>query len=144
MNARVKAFALLAFFALVSPVLSDQSKWLGVAELKAAFAGRTLTGNYADGFIFTETYAQDGRISYWDPQVTTEGRWHVSTDQGFCTFYDNLVGGCFKTLKVGDNCFQFFLLEAQDSGPLPKGKGTPYISQGWYPDKPSTCEALTG
>jgi hypothetical protein len=116
--------------------------WMSETEMVSAFGGRTLNGKYASGLSFTETYRPDGHISYWDPNIIATGRWRVS-EQGFCTFYDDMNGGCFLARKVGANCFEFFIIETQDNGPLPPGSSKPYVAQGWYPDKPSTCSALT-
>ncbi len=107
-----------------------------------AFAGRTIEGRYGSGLTFAETYASDGRISYRDPTVTAAGNWRV-TAQGFCTFYDEMNGGCFLVRKLGANCFEFYFSEGQDSGPLLPKESKPYVAQGWYPEKPSTCVALS-
>jgi hypothetical protein len=117
-------------------------EWLGESAMRSAFAGKTLTGKYATGTPFTETYAENGSISYWDPVMSATGRWHASK-QGFCTFYETMNGGCFSARKIGENCFEFYLIESQDTGPLPPREGQPYVAQGWYPDRKPTCEALT-
>jgi hypothetical protein len=119
-----------------------EQNWMQDVELQAAFNGKVVTGYHSGGFPFTETYAKDGGISYWQPGIVATGRWHI-TGREFCTFYEDLNGGCFLTRKVGDNCFQFYLTENQESGPLTQKEGTPYVSQVWYPDRKSTCEDLT-
>lgn len=111
-------------------------------EMKSAFGGKTFAGRYVNGDEFTETYWTDGGINYSDKNGQAVGRWHVSA-QGFCTFYENMNGGCFLVRKSGDNCFDFFVVEDQDTGPLPKGEKPSLVAQGWNPEKPSTCIALS-
>ncbi len=106
-----------------------------------SFAGRTIDGRYGSGLAFTETYRADGSISYKDTLASASGNWRV-TGQGFCTFYEDMNGGCFLVRKMGANCFEFYIAESQDTGPLPPRQGKPYVAQGWYPEKPSTCSAL--
>jgi hypothetical protein len=119
-----------------------QENWMDEQMMAKAFAGRTIDGRYSSGLTFTETYASDGRISYRDPTVTASGNWRV-TAQGFCTFYDEMNGGCFLVRRLGTNCFEFYFSEGPDSGPLSPKEGKPYVAQGWYPEKPSTCVALS-
>jgi hypothetical protein len=130
-------FALNAF----GPAAAFERNWMNETSMQRAFSGKTLTGRYATGTPFTETYKQDGSIVYWDPGLAATGYWRVSK-QGFCTFYDDMNGGCFLAQQIGENCFEFYLVESQDSGPLPSKESEPYIAQGWYPDKTPTCEVL--
>jgi hypothetical protein len=138
-------YAIAALTGLTLAVTGDVAeRWLTVSEMQTAFASRTLNGAYASGLEFTETYLSDGTINYSDARLQATGRWHIS-DQGFCTFYDGsaeMSGGCFLARKVSANCFEFYLRESQDSGPLPEGETRPYVAQGWYPEEPSTCEIL--
>ncbi len=133
----------LACFILLLPVPARaQENWMGEQAMTKTFAGRTIEGRYSTGLTFTETYASDGRISYRDVGIMASGNWRV-TAQGFCTFYDDMNGGCFLVRRLGANCFEFYISESQDSGPLSPREGTPYVAQGWYPEKPSTCVALS-
>jgi hypothetical protein len=138
---RTKVFAVALM--VTSLDARAQDAWMQANELRAAFNGRTVTGQHIDGFPFTETYAADGSISYWQPEITTEGRWHIAKNE-FCTFYEGLNGGCFLTQKIGENCFQFYVTENQETGRLTPKEGTPYVSQVWYPELKSTCEVLSG
>jgi hypothetical protein len=133
--------SIVLWIALALSTAANES-WLDEKSMTKAFAGQTLTGKYATGLPFTETYAGDGSINYWDPTQQSTGRWQV-TKQGFCTFYDSMNGGCFVARSIGANCFEFYIVESQDDGPLTPEEGKPYVAQGWYPDKPSTCVALT-
>jgi hypothetical protein len=83
--------------------------WLPGPEIEAALKGQTISGRYASGFEFIETYAKDGTLSYWDPRGAATGTWSVAGDM-FCTFYqaESFAGGCFRVEKIGGNCFDFF------------------------------------
>ncbi len=140
----LKSVLIIASILSSATVVLSAESWMNATEMRDAFAGRTLVGAYASGMTFTERYAPDGSIVYSDPRGDATGQWHIS-QQGFCTFYDTdtMNGGCFLARQTGANCFEFYIIEGQDTGPLPREKGTPYVAQGWYPDKPSTCTALT-
>ncbi len=114
------------------------------AEIIAAFEGTTVTGTYADGMAFRESYATGGRISYWDPRGDFTGNWSV-TNNLFCTFYDPkdsnaaLNGGCFRVEKIGANCFDFLVAAQSNEEALdPKAKPS-YTARGSVSGKPSTC-----
>ncbi len=132
---------LIALMLIVLPAASGES-WLSEAQMRAAFAGQTVTGMYFWRVVYSETYHADGRITYWDPvNGAVTGRWHFS-NQGFCTFYDNTIsGGCFALRQVGDNCFENYMIEGQDTGPLRPDETKPYVSQLWLNTAPATCEA---
>ncbi len=133
------AFILLLAFAV--PV-GAQEAWLDARTINETFAGKTIDGRYSSGLGFSETYARDGSISYRDAGIVASGNWRV-TAQGFCTFYEDMNGGCFLVRKLGSNCFEFYVVENQETGPLMPQEGKPYVAQGWYPEKPSTCVALS-
>ena len=41
---------------------------------------------------------------------STAGRWSIS-EGTLCTIYDNdPTGGCFRVLKTGSNCFEFYFV----------------------------------
>jgi hypothetical protein len=130
----------LAIVLLVLPAAAAET-WLSVAEMRSVFTGQTVTGMYFWRVVYTETYHADGSITYWDPSNgAVTGRWHFS-GQGFCTFYDSIIsGGCFTLRKVGDNCYENYMIEAQDTGPLKPEDTKPYVSQFWLNTAPATCE----
>ena len=114
------------------------------AEIIAAFEGATVTGAYADGTAFRESYATGGRIKYWDPRGDFTGNWSV-TNNLFCTFYDAtdggsaLSGGCFRVEKIGSNCFDF-LVAAQSSEEALDPQAKPsYTARGSITGIASTC-----
>jgi hypothetical protein len=132
----------LGFLILMTQAAVAEDSWMDKQKMTESFAGRTIDGRYGSGLAFTETYRADGSISYKDTVTNATGNWQV-TGQGFCTFYEDMNGGCFLVRQMGANCFEFYISESQDTGPLSPQAGTPYVAQGWYPEKPSTCTALT-
>jgi hypothetical protein len=130
------------FLILTAQPAVAQDSWMDGRKMTETFAGRTIDGRYGSGLAFTESYRADGSIAYRDTVTSATGNWRV-TGQGFCTFYENMNGGCFLVRQLGANCFEFYISESQDAGPLPPQDGKPYVAQGWYPEKPSTCTALT-
>ncbi len=136
----ISRFALaLLVFALPATAADG---WLSEAQMRTMFAGQTVTGMYFWRVVYSETYHADGSITYWDPvNGAVTGRWHFS-GQGFCTFYDTVIsGGCFTLRQVGDNCFENYMVEAQDTGPLRPEETKPYVSQFWLNSAAATCEA---
>src|SRR5262245_3311591 len=61
-------------------------------EIRRALAGITLDGIYPDGSFFSETYNQDGTLSYHDANHDDTGTWQTARDQ-FCTYYKGQKGG---------------------------------------------------
>jgi hypothetical protein len=135
---------LFAFVVLALSTLSAAAdEWLSDADMNRIFGGQMVTGMYYWRLAYTETYHPDGSISYWDSERGfVKGRWHFSK-QGFCTFYDTMDGGCFGLKRASENCFENYLLEAQN-GPSPRsGEEKPYVSQFWLSAKAPTCVETT-
>jgi hypothetical protein len=115
--------------------------------MREAFIGKTLDGHYADGLAWTEVYLDDGRLDYRDPLRQAVGTWYFRDGTVFCTFYDppdrpSMAGGCWTTLRIGANCFEFYLVgltdkRAGDDG-LPD-MAPRWNARGWRKDEPSTC-----
>ncbi len=137
----MRAACAILFMALATPAASAKEFWLSREDMTRYFEGKTVIGKYVNGTPFTETYWVGGAISYRDNFITDQGHWNV-TAQGFCTFYDNVNGACFQMRMEGANCYDFFAVEDQANGPNKDGKPV-LVAQGWFPDKPSTCTALS-
>ncbi|MCA0434665.1 MAG: hypothetical protein LCH46_15580 [Proteobacteria bacterium] len=130
---------------LVATVLAGaEPKALNGPEIIAAFDGHTISGAYADGTAFRETYLSGGRINYWDPRGDFTGTWSV-TNNLFCTFYDQpgdsqgLVGGCFRVEMIGRNCFDFLVAAASSEEALDPKARPQYTARGSIDGAPSTC-----
>ena len=123
------AFPALAAGAATGDLMDD-------AGIRAALAGITLDGVYAQGIFFTETYAADGTIAYVDGNGPNTGSWSVK-DGMFCTFYQEQQGACFFVRREGINRFAFFEPKAGPGGT--KAPRDAWTSRGWNRDEPSTC-----
>jgi hypothetical protein len=116
--------------------------------MRAAFIGQTLDGHYSDGVTWTETYTTDGRLDYRERARSGLGNWYFRGDV-FCTFYDaqfrpQLVGGCWHTVKVGANCYEFFIARPLAGEPARDGDESnagAWNARGWRKGEPPTCEA---
>jgi len=116
--------------------------------MRTAFIGKTLDGHYANGVTWTETYSSDGRLDYREKTRAAVGFWYFRGNV-FCTFYDppyrpQLVGGCWNTIKVGPNCYEFFVARPLESEPAredDKGNFGSWNARGWRQGEPPTCES---
>jgi hypothetical protein len=127
------------FTALVLLVAAGVPEPLLAPGLVAAFQGKTITGAYADGVEFSETYYADGHLTYSDVRGPATGQWFVRNDL-FCTFYENMQGGCFRVERLGANCFDFFYASSLPDGAT--GETAHYTARGAATDARSTCPDL--
>ena len=105
-----------------------------------AFGGKSIDGTYADGVAFTETYGADGRLDYRERGRDMTGRWLVRGGS-FCTLYDTSpTGGCFRVVRKGANCFEFYFV-ARDDKQIERGQGQPpsWTAQAWIKGEFATC-----
>ena len=107
------------------------------ADILSTFPGITLTGNYADGIKFSETYGHSGAIDYRDDLSKTTGHWFERNGL-FCTFYVGANGSCYTVQKSGANCYEYFIREEEDGTLSPMADK--WNSVGWDETKPSTCD----
>jgi hypothetical protein len=123
------------------------SQWMGEEAMRAAFIGKTLDGHYGNGVTWTESYLAGGRLDYREAQRQAGGNWHFR-GHVFCTFYDPtpaippLSGGCWTAIKVGANCYEFYLANLAPEAPLDDdilGANRRWSARGWRQDEPSTC-----
>lgn len=124
------------------------SPWMSEEAMRAAFIGKTLDGYYGNGVTWTETYAQDGRLDYREPQRRAAGNWYFR-GHVFCTFYDPsqaippLSGGCWTATKVSANCYEFYLAGLAPEAPFEddvEGANRRWNARGWRQGEPSTCD----
>lgn len=122
--------------------------WMTEQDMRTAFIGKTLDGHYGNGLIWTETYFDDGRLDYREPERRAVGQWHFRGDV-FCTFYDPkqprppLAGGCWTAIKSGSNCYEFYLAGLSPEGPAQgdlDGAPQRWNARGWRQGEPSTCQ----
>jgi hypothetical protein len=129
------------------PAARALDAWMTEDAMRAAFIGKTLDGHYGNGLTWTETYLDNGRLDYREGARRAVGNWHFR-DHVFCTFYDPppaqppLNGGCWTTIKVSANCYEFYVAGLAPEPPfaddLP-GMPQRWTARGWRKDAPSTC-----
>jgi hypothetical protein len=129
---------LLALLVILSlPVQAAERHEMSATEILSALPGMTMTGSYADGVKFTETYFLDKKIAYQDDRGSDTGNW-FEKDGLFCTFYVSLQGACFKVVRTGANCYEYYVAEGQDG--LKSEPAAHWNSVGWDIRHPSTCD----
>lgn len=89
-------------------------------ELQSLFRDRTFYGRYADNSRWTEYYAPDGRLGYWDG-CPHSGHWWIEGEEA-CFQYPTLLGG---------NRFCFDVYRAPPSS----GRQLDFLSPGTAPDR---------
>jgi hypothetical protein len=143
--ARWALVSMLACVPLASQARADRG-WMSEEAMRAAFIGKTLDGNYADGQGWTESYGSDGRLDYRDTARSGPGFWYFR-DKVFCTFYDpghDINGGCFTALEVSANCYEFYLAgfsEREADKAVPPGPLGRWVARASRRGEPPTCEA---
>jgi hypothetical protein len=125
-----------AIASLVSAAFAGERHLMTTSELLATLPGMTMTGHYADGVKFTESYLGSGKIDYRDDLSVDTGNWFERNGL-FCTFYVKGQGACFKVVRTGENCFEMYVAESQDGT---KEENQNWNSVGWDIKKPSTCD----
>jgi hypothetical protein len=86
---------------------ADAAEFLGPDRLKTELGGHTIKGYYTQSRVnFVEVYLPDSRITYKDDLKADGGRWSIR-GTAFCTFYDQINGGCWYVIKRSANCFEF-------------------------------------
>ncbi len=118
--------------------------WMSEEAMRAAFIGKTLDGLYGNGITWTESYLENGRLDYREARRHATGKWHFR-GHVFCTFYDPplpLNGGCWTTIKVSANCYEFYLAGLTPEPPFDddaQGANRRWNARGWRQGEPSTC-----
>ena len=139
--AAVVTVAALAFLDTASATPAS-GPWMSEEAMRAAFIGKTLDGHYGNGVTWTETYLENGGLDYREAQRHATGKWHFR-GHVFCTFYDaQLNGGCWTTIKVSANCYEFYLAGLTPEPPFDddvQGANRRWNARGWRQGEPSTC-----
>ncbi len=133
----MRASLSIIFLAILAlPALASERRQMSASELLATLPGMTMTGHYADGVNFTESYLPGGKIDYKDDLNVDTGNW-FERDGLFCTFYVQGQGACFNVMRTGENCFEMYVAESQDGT---REQNQNWNSVGWDITKPSTCD----
>ena len=121
--------------------------WMSEDAMRAAFIGKTLDGHYGNGLSFTETYFAGGQLEYREDKRQAKGQWHFR-GHVFCTFYEvsardlRLNGGCWTAVKMGANCYDFYLAGLAPEPPFEdetRDMADRWSARGWRSEEPSTC-----
>jgi hypothetical protein len=119
--------------------------WMSEEAMRAAFIGKTLDGHYLDGIAWSETYFPEGRLDYRESVRKGPGHWYFRGNV-FCTFYQpgyGLTGGCWTTIQVSANCYEFYLAGLRDQKGEEESTPGPlagWLARGWRKGEASTCE----
>jgi hypothetical protein len=129
-----------ALLIAVAPVKRLPGDWLDETELKAAFAGITVDGEYPNKRSFHEIYHADGSVAYEDDGRTSGGHWSIKAGS-FCTIYDDdPLGGCFRVQKAGPNCYEFyFIARTEENAEKDPSDKPSWTARAWHADAPAAC-----
>ena len=114
--------------------------WMTEAQMRAAFADKTIQGNYASGRAFTEIYRADGSIEYREHEVEYRGHWSLQAGS-FCTIYhSDPTGGCYQVHQVSGNCYEFYYVTRTEEQAAQGDKGRPaWTARAAVSDRDATC-----
>ncbi len=129
--------AVVALFPLSALAIGS---WMTDEELRATFHGVTVVGQYSDGRSFSELYATDNHLEYFEGPMENTGHWSVISGT-FCTIYrGDLSGGCYRVTRKGSNCFEFYFVARTEDQVRRRREGRPgWTAQAWIKDKAQTC-----
>jgi hypothetical protein len=143
------AVAGCALLGAAAPAPIVAPSWMTEAAMREAFVGKTLDGHYGNGASWTEAYLASGRLEYREGPRQALGSWYFREGHVFCTFYDPphrpaLTGGCWNTIQVSANCYEFYLAGLASNDPGDEGDRDrwlpPWNARAWRQDAPSTCQ----
>lgn len=139
MLTRPMILAALAVLAGIGAAEAIES-WMDEAAMRAAFAGKTIQGNYASGRAFTETYRADGGIDYRERDVAYVGHWSLQGGT-FCTIYhSDPTGGCYQVRQVSDNCYEFYFVTRTEAQAAERDLSRPaWTARAAVSDRDATC-----
>ena len=149
-NCKMRGFvrSLMAVAVCFAGVMSAGSSfgietWMTGKELQETFNGVTVVGEYSSGRRFTELYATDNQLQYFEGPIETKGHWSVISGT-FCTIYKgDLSGGCFRVWRKGSNCFEFYFVARTEDQVRRKREGRPgWTARGWIKDRADTCSEV--
>jgi hypothetical protein len=137
----MRVFALAAVLALAPSATSALEPWMSEDEMRVAFGGKTIQGNYASGKSFTETYKADGAIEYSERNVQYRGHWSLQAGT-FCTIYhSDPTGGCYQVRRVSENCYEFYFVARTEHQAATEGPGRPaWTARAAVSDRTATCQ----
>jgi hypothetical protein len=114
-------------------------------DMRAEFVGKPLHGYYVNGTRWTATFIGGGSYEYQQERFPrAAGTWQIR-GRVFCHQagppYSHV--GCGAAKKIGENCYEFHLVDTRMNSALEEGAFRPraaWHSRGWRQDEPPTCE----
>lgn len=105
-----------------------RQRLVGHDSLRALFADHTFRGRYADGTLWIEYYAPDGRSAYWDG-CTHEGEWWIAEDLVCFHYFGDARDAeyCWYIFRRGER-LEFVMSDRSEFGPV--GAYTESIERG--------------
>lgn len=121
---------------------------MSAEQMRAAFFGATLKGEYSDGQEWTERFDRAGRTVYAQDGASAAGRITFTGGRRarICfTYPDAFNGGCFEGWRRSANCFDFYGIDpagfAYATARQRRG-GTGWTARAWRTDRPGTCKSV--
>ncbi len=140
MRGIVIAFAVSAVGFGQSVSMALEGGWMPDADLTATFSGKSVSGHYASGRTFEETYAADGQVSYAEDGYSSGGKWSVQAGS-FCTIYDNdPAGGCYRVRREGANCYEFYFIARTEVQAKYDPRKPDWTARAWFKGQVPTCK----
>jgi hypothetical protein len=133
------AAVVLSSILVAATVREAPETWMSAGELEQAFAGKTITGRYASGKPFSETYRADHGLEYREKGVLFGGRWSIEAGT-FCTIYDrDQSGGCFRVARVARNCYEFYFVARTEADAARRPKQPHWTARGSVEGEGAAC-----
>ncbi len=119
------------------------ASWMSRDEIIEAFVDRQLSGVYPSGTPWSELVRADGSSDYREGAARREGRRWMRGDQ-FCFAYAlPHSGGCFKVVRIGNNCYELYSVGAGGGAEAPpSGAKRHWNGRMWRDEAPATCQEL--
>ena len=138
----MRAALLLVSLVCATSAYAVTAAVMSAENMRAAFFGATLDGEYADGLAWSERFDREGRSVYAQQGAQAVGR-IVFRANVICFRYDRgFSGGCFEVWRRSANCFDFYGVDSVDAAHASlrqRRAGTGWTARAWRTDAPSTC-----
>ena len=118
---------------------------MSAADMREAFFGAMLRGEYADGLAWSERFDDAGRTVYAQGVAQAPGRILFRGDVICFRYEQGFSGGCFEVWRRSANCFDFYGTDITGrpfAGWRARRAGTGWSARAWRTDAASTCRAV--
>lgn len=120
---------------------APRAGWMSGAAIQTEFSGRRLSGIYPNTNPWSEQIHADGSTDYREGDRHWLGRWWVDND-AFCFVYPPPgVGGCFRVVRLGVNCYELYdFSRGAGAAPAPPDLANLWNGRMWDTGRPATCD----